>query len=142
MELDCWDGEDGEPIIYHGHTLTSKISFQKVVEAIRDHAFKVKLKKKLSLFFFILFFILSQTYNTAIISYLRRSHQLCQPRQPHRPTNPRTQLVNPSNTPKPTNPAYATNPPELSLPGNPLAGESLFDPSATEDGALPHHHPW
>ena len=24
QELDCWDGENGDPIIYHGHTLTSK----------------------------------------------------------------------------------------------------------------------
>ena len=40
MELDCWDGDDGEPIIYHGHTLTSKILFRDVVVAIRDHAFK------------------------------------------------------------------------------------------------------
>ena len=40
VELDCWDGEDGEPIIYHGHTLTSKILFREVVEAVRDHAFK------------------------------------------------------------------------------------------------------
>ena len=23
--VDCWDGPDGEPIIYHGFTLTSKI---------------------------------------------------------------------------------------------------------------------
>lgn len=28
VELDCWDGEDGSPIIYHGHTLTTKISFK------------------------------------------------------------------------------------------------------------------
>jgi hypothetical protein len=27
VELDCWNGDDGEPIIYHGHTLTSKIKF-------------------------------------------------------------------------------------------------------------------
>lgn len=38
--VDCWDSKDG-PIIYHGHTLTSKISFKAVVEAIRDHAFKI-----------------------------------------------------------------------------------------------------
>ncbi|KAH9518382.1 1-phosphatidylinositol 4,5-bisphosphate phosphodiesterase epsilon-1, partial [Bulinus truncatus] len=30
VELDCWDGEDGMPIIYHGHTLTTKISFKSV----------------------------------------------------------------------------------------------------------------
>lgn len=28
VELDCWNGDNGEPIIYHGHTLTSKILFQ------------------------------------------------------------------------------------------------------------------
>jgi hypothetical protein len=27
IELDCWDGNDGEPIITHGHTLTSRINF-------------------------------------------------------------------------------------------------------------------
>jgi len=39
IELDCWDGPDSEPIIYHGHTLTSKIKFKDVVKAIRDYAF-------------------------------------------------------------------------------------------------------
>ena len=38
--VDCWDGEDGEPIIYHGHTLTSKILFKDVVQACKDYAFK------------------------------------------------------------------------------------------------------
>ena len=28
VELDCWDGPNGQPIIFHGHTLTSKITFQ------------------------------------------------------------------------------------------------------------------
>ena len=28
VELDCWDGEDGRPVIYHGFTLTSKILFE------------------------------------------------------------------------------------------------------------------
>ena len=28
VELDCWDGDDGEPMIYHGHTFTSKIKFE------------------------------------------------------------------------------------------------------------------
>ena len=37
--VDCWDGPDGEPIIYHGYTLTSKIPFNEVIEAVRDHAF-------------------------------------------------------------------------------------------------------
>jgi hypothetical protein len=42
VELDCWDSSDGtgEPCIYHGGTLTSKISFRDVVEAIADFGFK------------------------------------------------------------------------------------------------------
>ncbi|KAJ9070789.1 1-phosphatidylinositol 4,5-bisphosphate phosphodiesterase delta-1, variant 2 [Entomophthora muscae] len=39
VELDCWDGPKGEPIIYHGYTLTSKILFKDVIETIHDHAF-------------------------------------------------------------------------------------------------------
>ncbi|KAJ7987722.1 hypothetical protein DPEC_G00329440 [Dallia pectoralis] len=39
VELDCWDGDDGSPIIYHGHTLTTKIPFKDVVEAINRSAF-------------------------------------------------------------------------------------------------------
>nr|XP_034993797.1 1-phosphatidylinositol 4,5-bisphosphate phosphodiesterase epsilon-1 isoform X2 [Zootoca vivipara] len=39
VELDCWDGDDGMPVIYHGHTLTTKIPFKEVVEAIGRNAF-------------------------------------------------------------------------------------------------------
>uniref|UniRef100_A0AAR2JXN9 Phosphoinositide phospholipase C n=1 Tax=Pygocentrus nattereri TaxID=42514 RepID=A0AAR2JXN9_PYGNA len=39
VELDCWDG-DKEPLIYHGHTLTSKVPFREVVETIAEYAFK------------------------------------------------------------------------------------------------------
>ncbi|XP_023610603.1 1-phosphatidylinositol 4,5-bisphosphate phosphodiesterase epsilon-1 [Myotis lucifugus] len=39
VELDCWDGDDGMPIIYHGHTLTTKIPFKDVIEAIDRSAF-------------------------------------------------------------------------------------------------------
>ncbi|KAG0300307.1 Phospholipase C [Dissophora globulifera] len=39
VELDCWDGSDGEPVIYHGRTLTSKILFRDVIEAISTYAF-------------------------------------------------------------------------------------------------------
>ncbi|XP_076470498.1 1-phosphatidylinositol 4,5-bisphosphate phosphodiesterase gamma-1-like [Babylonia areolata] len=38
IELDCWDGPDGYPYIYHGHTLTSKIKFLDVLETIKEHA--------------------------------------------------------------------------------------------------------
>ncbi|XP_053323571.1 1-phosphatidylinositol 4,5-bisphosphate phosphodiesterase delta-1 isoform X2 [Spea bombifrons] len=40
VELDCWDGPNGEPVIYHGYTLTSKILFKDVITAIKDYAFK------------------------------------------------------------------------------------------------------
>uniref|UniRef100_A0A4W3KER9 Phosphoinositide phospholipase C n=1 Tax=Callorhinchus milii TaxID=7868 RepID=A0A4W3KER9_CALMI len=39
VELDCWDGDDGMPIIYHGHTLTTKIPFKDVIESINRSAF-------------------------------------------------------------------------------------------------------
>ena len=40
MQLDCWDGPDGEPIIYHGWTLTSKLLFKDVLmDAIKPYAF-------------------------------------------------------------------------------------------------------
>ena len=39
LTVDCWDGDNDEPIIYHGHTLTSKILFKDVITAIKDHAF-------------------------------------------------------------------------------------------------------
>ncbi|XP_062337457.1 1-phosphatidylinositol 4,5-bisphosphate phosphodiesterase delta-1b isoform X1 [Osmerus eperlanus] len=40
VELDCWDGSDGEPVIYHGYTLTSKILFKDTIKAIKEYAFK------------------------------------------------------------------------------------------------------
>ncbi|XP_076450758.1 1-phosphatidylinositol 4,5-bisphosphate phosphodiesterase delta-4-like isoform X2 [Babylonia areolata] len=40
VELDCWDGADNEPVIYHGHTLTSKILFKDVIHAVKEYAFQ------------------------------------------------------------------------------------------------------
>ncbi|XP_065844956.1 1-phosphatidylinositol 4,5-bisphosphate phosphodiesterase beta-1-like isoform X2 [Oscarella lobularis] len=40
VELDCWDGNDDEPIITHGHTMCTDISFKEVIFAINDCAFK------------------------------------------------------------------------------------------------------
>ncbi|XP_031416974.1 1-phosphatidylinositol 4,5-bisphosphate phosphodiesterase delta-3-A-like [Clupea harengus] len=40
VELDCWDGDKGEPVIYHGHTLTSKVPFKEVIMTIAQYAFK------------------------------------------------------------------------------------------------------
>ena len=41
VELDCWDGEDEEPVVYHGHTLTSKILFKDIIKAVDEYAFEV-----------------------------------------------------------------------------------------------------
>ncbi|XP_067240703.1 1-phosphatidylinositol 4,5-bisphosphate phosphodiesterase beta-1 [Chanodichthys erythropterus] len=42
VELDCWKGRtaDEEPVITHGFTMTSEISFKEVIEAIAESAFK------------------------------------------------------------------------------------------------------
>uniref|UniRef100_A0A8C4QEF7 Phosphoinositide phospholipase C n=1 Tax=Eptatretus burgeri TaxID=7764 RepID=A0A8C4QEF7_EPTBU len=40
VELDCWDGPDGEPVIYHGYTMTSKILFHDVIKAVNKYAFE------------------------------------------------------------------------------------------------------
>ncbi|XP_072320269.1 1-phosphatidylinositol 4,5-bisphosphate phosphodiesterase eta-1-like isoform X2 [Eucyclogobius newberryi] len=39
VEVDCWDGPEGEPMVQHGYTLTSKIPFKSVIETINKHAF-------------------------------------------------------------------------------------------------------
>lgn len=41
IELDCWDGTNGMPCIYHGHTLTTRIPFFDVLKTIKKHAFVV-----------------------------------------------------------------------------------------------------
>uniref|UniRef100_A0A672UHM2 Phosphoinositide phospholipase C n=1 Tax=Strigops habroptila TaxID=2489341 RepID=A0A672UHM2_STRHB len=40
LEVDCWDGPNGEPMVYHGHTFTSKIPFREVVSTLDKYAFK------------------------------------------------------------------------------------------------------
>jgi hypothetical protein len=40
VELDVWDGDDGCPVVYHGRTLTSKVSLKTVVEVINESAFE------------------------------------------------------------------------------------------------------
>lgn len=40
--MDCWDGPKGEPVVYHGFTLTSKIMFHDIItDALLPYAFKV-----------------------------------------------------------------------------------------------------
>ncbi|XP_038277911.1 1-phosphatidylinositol 4,5-bisphosphate phosphodiesterase delta-4 [Dermochelys coriacea] len=40
LEVDCWDGPSGEPVVYHGHTFTSKIAFKDVVTTLGQYAFQ------------------------------------------------------------------------------------------------------
>ncbi|PAA63756.1 hypothetical protein BOX15_Mlig023826g1 [Macrostomum lignano] len=39
IELEVWNGPNDEPIIYHGHTLTSKIGLRDVLDTVRQFAF-------------------------------------------------------------------------------------------------------
>ena len=41
VELDCWDGPQGEPTVYHGHTLTQHVRFADIVKALAETAFIV-----------------------------------------------------------------------------------------------------
>ncbi|XP_055734961.1 1-phosphatidylinositol 4,5-bisphosphate phosphodiesterase delta-4-like [Salvelinus fontinalis] len=41
VEVDCWDGPNGEPVVYHGHTFTSKILFRDVITTLAEYAFQV-----------------------------------------------------------------------------------------------------
>lgn len=41
VELDVFDGKDGNPLIYHGGTLTSAIRFRDVIETVKDYGFCV-----------------------------------------------------------------------------------------------------
>nr|XP_021523213.1 1-phosphatidylinositol 4,5-bisphosphate phosphodiesterase delta-4 [Aotus nancymaae] len=41
VEVDVWDGPNGEPVVYHGHTLTSRILFKDVVATVAQYAFQV-----------------------------------------------------------------------------------------------------
>lgn len=50
LSVDCWDGDDDEPIIYHGHTLTSKILFRDVILATKEHGFAVSAYPSIELF--------------------------------------------------------------------------------------------
>ena len=39
VEIDCWDGPDGQPVVMHGHTWTTRISFLEVIKTINKYAF-------------------------------------------------------------------------------------------------------
>ncbi|CAM1332324.1 Uncharacterised protein g10843 [Pycnogonum litorale] len=40
VKVEVWDG-NGEPVVYHGNTLTSRIPFKDVVSAVNEYAFSV-----------------------------------------------------------------------------------------------------
>jgi hypothetical protein len=39
LEIDCWNGARGEPVVTHGNTLVNKISFASVAKAVSETAF-------------------------------------------------------------------------------------------------------
>lgn len=39
LEIDTWDGPDGEPMVCHGYTLTSKVPLAHVLQTIKGSAF-------------------------------------------------------------------------------------------------------
>ncbi|OBS24283.1 hypothetical protein FPOA_04829 [Fusarium poae] len=39
VEIDCWDGRNGQPIVKHGYSLTKSVSFRSVIDTINEHAF-------------------------------------------------------------------------------------------------------
>jgi phosphatidylinositol phospholipase C delta len=39
IEVDCWDGEGNQPVVTHGHTMTTSISFLEVIKTINKYAF-------------------------------------------------------------------------------------------------------
>ena len=40
VEIDCWDGPDGRPIVLHGRTMTSSVLFADCISAIGKYAFE------------------------------------------------------------------------------------------------------
>jgi phosphatidylinositol phospholipase C delta len=40
VEIDCWDGSDGKPIVKHGHARTGEVYFSACIDAINEHAFR------------------------------------------------------------------------------------------------------
>ena len=40
VEVDCWDGPDGQPLVLHGRTMTSSVLFSDCISVIAKYAFK------------------------------------------------------------------------------------------------------
>ena len=39
VEIDCWDGPEGRPVVMHGRTMTKSVPFQDCISVIRKYAF-------------------------------------------------------------------------------------------------------
>ncbi|WPH02321.1 1-phosphatidylinositol-4,5-bisphosphate phosphodiesterase 1 like protein [Acrodontium crateriforme] len=39
IEIDCWDGDNGRPVVTHGRTMTTKVLFEDCVSVIEKYAF-------------------------------------------------------------------------------------------------------
>ncbi|KAL7625357.1 hypothetical protein AAE478_004573 [Parahypoxylon ruwenzoriense] len=39
VEIDCWDGSDGQPVVKHGYAMTNAISFREVINTVNKYAF-------------------------------------------------------------------------------------------------------
>ncbi|KAK8013459.1 1-phosphatidylinositol 4 5-bisphosphate phosphodiesterase 1 [Apiospora marii] len=39
IEIDCWDGRDGQPQVQHGYAMTNAISFREVINIVHKYAF-------------------------------------------------------------------------------------------------------
>ena len=39
VEIDCWDGPDGRPVVMHGRTMTKSVPFQDCISVIQKYAF-------------------------------------------------------------------------------------------------------
>lgn len=76
VELDCWDG-DREPVIYHGHTLTSKVPFREVVEAIAEYAFKVGMGRINKILFTLSNFLCACCYISLIMFHIYDFMSVC-----------------------------------------------------------------
>jgi phosphatidylinositol phospholipase C delta len=40
VEIDCWDGPDGRPLVRHGHSWTTPVMFSDCINVINEHAFR------------------------------------------------------------------------------------------------------
>jgi phosphatidylinositol phospholipase C delta len=40
VEVDCWDGSDGRPIVMHGRSFTTSVLFSDCIKVINDYAFR------------------------------------------------------------------------------------------------------